>query len=179
MNPKNRLVVLFSITAALVTVMLAACSTPQPTATMVPTPEPTAVPTDTPAPAAESSAGITVTFEGDQCIYHGPERMPAGRIPIILDVTDQTAYEVYGVGAATLDEGKTLEDLAATPSTAGFPLWLHDHGYVGAAQGTAQETTIVLFEGPLFLVCFVDSSSGEGSKVDALGPIEIEPVASK
>lgn len=174
MNPNKRLVVLFSTMAVLV--MLAACSTPQPTATTVPTSEPTAPPTDTPAPVTEANAGITVTFEGDQCIYHGPERVPAGRIQVALDVTDQTAYQKYGVGAATLDEGKTLEELVAAPFTAGFPIWMHDHGFVEAVQNTAQETTIVLFEGPLFLVCFV-SSSDQDRKVDVLGPIEIEPVS--
>ena len=96
--------------------MLAACSTPQPTATMAPTPEPTATPTDTPPAAAKQAApttepaGITVTFEGDQCIYHGPERIPAGRIPVVLDVTDQMTHKVYGVGAVTVDKGKTLEE---------------------------------------------------------------------
>ena len=120
MNPKNRSVVLFSMIVALV--LLAACATPQPTATMVPTPAPTVIPTDTPPAATEADFGITVTFDGDQCIYHGPERVPAGQIPIVLDVKDQTVYEVYGVGALTVDEGKTIEDIMAWPATANIPL---------------------------------------------------------
>ena len=175
MKTENRFAVLFSIT--LVLVLLVACSTPQPTATMVPTPEPTVAPTDTPPAADEANEGITVTFEGDQCVYHGPERVPAGQIPLALDVTDQNAYELYGVGTLTVDEGKTIEDIAAWPATANVPLWGHGHGLVEAAHGTAEETTIVLFKGPLFLVCFAGSSSGDGPKVDQLGPIEIEPVA--
>ena len=175
MNTESRFGVLFSMVVA--SALLAACATPQPTATMVPTPEPTVVPTDTPPAATEADAGLTVTFEGDQCTYRGPKHVPAGRIPLVLDVTDQTAHEVYGVGAVTVDEGKTLEDLVAWPAAANIPVWGHDHGYVETSQGTAQETTLVIFEGPLFLVCFAGPSSGNGGKVDVLGPIEIEPVS--
>jgi len=126
-----------------------------------------------PATPTTEPAGITVTFEGDQCVYHGPERVPAGRIPIVLDVRDQTAHEEYGVGAATVDEGKTLEDLVAAPFAASYPVWVHDHGSIAAAPGDSQETTITLFEGPLFLVC------GTEEKTNVLGPIEIEPVVKK
>ena len=50
---------------------------------------------------------INVTFDGEQCIYRGPENVPAGRINIFLDVRDQTDYDEYGLIALTVDEGKT------------------------------------------------------------------------
>jgi hypothetical protein len=175
MNTENRFVVLFSM--AVVLVLLAACGAPQPTATTVPAPAPPATPMARPATPTVKPAGITVTFEGDECVYHGPGRVPAGRVQMVLDVKDQTAHDLYEVGVLTVDEGKTLEDIIAWPASANMPVWGHDHGSVEAAQGTAQETTIVLFEGPIFLVCFAGPSSGKGGKVDVLGPIEIEPQA--
>jgi hypothetical protein len=138
--------------------------------------EPTAelaTPTAVPATPTAVPVGITVTFEGDQCVYHGPERAPAGRIQIVLDVRDQTAYEDYGVAAVTVDEGKTLEDLVAAPFEHSAPVWVHAHGFAEAAPGASQKRTIVLFEGPLFLVCAAEE------KTNVLGPIEIEPVVQK
>jgi hypothetical protein len=166
--------VLFSMLVALL--LLAGCGAAQPTATMVPPTEPPAIPTDTPPATAETNTGITVTFEGDQCVYHGPERIPAGQIPVTLDVKDQSARERYKVIAYTLDEGKTIEDLRAWTSVGHSPLWGHFHGMLDEPRGTLQETTIILFEGPLFLACITDPPN---YIIDVLGPIEIEPVASK
>jgi hypothetical protein len=153
----------------LAAVMAAACGG----APAMPTTEPV-MPTSEPATPTTELVRITVTFEGDQCIYHGPERVPAGRMRIVLDVRDQTAYEEYGVGAATVDEGKTIEDLVAAPFDYHAPVWVHDQAFVEAAPGTSQETPLVLFEGPLFLVC----ATSDG-KTNVLGPIEVEPLVKK
>jgi hypothetical protein len=142
-----RIVVLGLVVAAVVT----ACGGAQATLT----PEP---------------SGITVRFDGETCVYHGPARVPTGRIPVVLDVQDQTSHEEYSMGVATLDEGKTLEDLKAWPWTSGAPLWLHDHGGVGAEQGATGETTVTLFEGPLYIVCFTASPDRVAG---VLGPIAI------
>ena len=120
--------------------------------------------------------GITVTFDGDRCVYHGPERVPAGQIPLTLDVRDQSAPSAYAVSAYTLEEGKTIEDLRAWTSADSSPLWGNFHGRVDATGGTAQETTIILFEGPFFLSCVTNPPN---EVTDVLGPIEIEPAGSK
>jgi lysophospholipase L1-like esterase len=154
--------------------LLAACGAPQPTATTVPTSEPPVIPTDTPPAPAEADAGITVTFDGDECIYKGPDQVSAGRISVILDVEDQKDHEEYGLAVLTLDEGKTLEDLDAWSST-DRPLWSQLHGLLEEIpQGSRAETTVTAFEGPLFLVCF---AAYPVTKSGTLGPIEIEPVA--
>jgi len=137
----------------LLTLTLAACSSPDAT------------------PSASPSE-ITVTFEGDECIYNGPESVPAGRIPILLDVRDQTAHEEYFVGVSTLDEGKTYDDLVAAPFETGLPLWVHDQGSVSADKGTSQSTTVILYEGPMYLVCL---TTPPDQKTGVLGPVEIEP----
>jgi hypothetical protein len=149
MNTENRLIVLFSMGVALA--LLAACGTPQPSA-------------------------ITVTFDGDECIYQGPDRVPAGSIPLILDVEDQRDHEAYGLAVVTLDEDKTFEDLDAWPST-GQPPWTQLHGLLDEIpRGSRVETTVIAFEGPLFLVCF---TADPITKSGTLGPIEIEPLASQ
>jgi hypothetical protein len=177
MKTKDRLVVLFSMVAVLA--LMAACGTPQPTATMVPATEAPVIPTDTPPAPAEAEAGITVTFDGDQCVFHGPESVPAGEIVIVLDVRDQTAHDSYGVQALTMDEGHTLEELVPYQEEASFPLWAHDHGFIEAAQGNAEERNIVLFEGPLFLACFTNTADGAQPEYAGIsGPIEVEPGAS-
>jgi hypothetical protein len=174
MNTGNRFVALFSTSVALL--LLAACGAAQPTATVVPPTEPPAIPVDTPAVAADTNTGITLTFEGDQCVYHGPERVPAGQITVTLDVKDQSSGNAYAVSAYTLEEGKTIEDLRAWTSADSSPLWGHFHGRVDATGGKAQETTIILFEGPFFLSC---ATFPPNQVTDVLGPIEIEPAVSK
>jgi lysophospholipase L1-like esterase len=172
MNRENRVVVLFSMTIVLA--LLAACGAPQPTATMVLTSEPPVSPTDTPPAPAEADAGITVTFDGDQCIYKGPDQVPAGRISVILDVKDQKDHEEYGLAVLTLDEGKTFEDLDAWSST-DRPPWSQLHGLLEEIpQGSRAETTVTAFEGPLFLVCF---TAYPVTKSGTLGPIAVEPAA--
>ena len=138
--------------ALVVIAVVAACGGAQPT----PTPEP---------------SGITVTFEGDNCVYHGPAGVRAGRIPVVLDVHDATAYERYAAGMATLDEGKTLEDLVAWAWKDNPPLWLHDHGWLEADRGSSEEVTITLFEGPLYMVCFFGPPD---QAANVLGPIAID-----
>jgi hypothetical protein len=178
MNSQNRLVVMLSMMAILA--LLAACGAPEPTATTAPMEEPPAVSTETPPAPAEANAAITVTFEGDECVIDGPERVPAGRIPIVLDVRDQSAHELYGVQALTMDEGHTFEELVAHQQEVSFPLWLHDHGFIEAAQGTTQERTIVLFEGPLYLSCFTNTADESQTEYAGMsGPIEVEPGASQ
>jgi hypothetical protein len=174
MNGKNYFVVLLSLIVALA--LLAACGAAQPTATMVPPTEPPVIPTDTPPAAADTNVGITLTFEGDQCVYHGPERVPAGQIPVTLDVKDQSSGKTYSVAYYTLEEGKTIEDLRAWTSADSSPLWGHFHGRVDATGGTSQEDNIILFEGPLFLSCLTNPPD---QVTNVLGPIEIEPAVSK
>jgi hypothetical protein len=110
---------------------------------------------------------------------NGPSipRARAGHIPITLDVSDQSAYESYFVGALTLDEGKTIEDLRAWTNLYNYPLWVHDQGSLSAARSTVDHTTIILFEGPLYLGCLTRNPDPAGA--GWLDPIEVLPLASK
>jgi hypothetical protein len=159
MDRRNRFVVLFSMTAILV--LLANCGAPQ-------SPEAAAVELRT--SAKDTVTEITVTFQGEQCDYDGPERVPPGRLRLTLDVRDQTAYDGYAVAAVTLEEGMTRRDLLAWPS-ADPPPWTHGLGAVLAPDGELAWQEVWLDRAPLFLVCFTGDPA---RKIDLLGPIEVE-----
>jgi hypothetical protein len=113
---------------------------------------------------------ITVTFDGNRCVYNGPDGVPEGRFTVILDVEDQQKHDGYGVAVVTLDEGQTFEDPDAWPSTKP-PKWVQIHGLLDRVpQGTRAETTVTAFEGPLFLVCFTGSPV---TKSGTLGPVKV------
>ena len=158
------------LTMMVTLLLLAACAGAEPSATTVPATEPP-VPTETPPPPAEAATGITVTFEGEQCLYQGPEHLSAGEIPLTLDVRGQSARERYKVVAYTLDEGKTVEDLRGWASVGHSPLWARFHGMLDEPPGALQNRTLILFEGPLFLACITDPPD---TITEVLGPIEIE-----
>jgi hypothetical protein len=125
---------------------------------------------------AYAANAIAVTFQGEGCAYHGPLPVTAGQVPLILDVRDQSDRERYKVIGYTLDEGKTIEDLRAWTSVGHSPLWGHYHGMIDEPRGTLQETSLVLFEGPLFLACITDPPN---YITHVLGPIEVELPAKK
>lgn len=163
------------VMAGVLLVMAAtACGGAQATPTAepaMPTAEPVAPTAEPATPAVEPEpAKITVTFEGGQCIYIGPDEVPAGRITVVLDVEDQTEYEEYGLAVVTLDEGKTFEDLDAWPSTS-QPSWAQVHGLLEEVpQGSRAEMTVIALEGPLFLVCF---TAYPITKSGTLGPVQV------
>jgi hypothetical protein len=128
---------------------------------------------ETPLSAAGVDTNVTVTFQGEKCHYDGPERVPAGRFRLTLDVRDQVAYDGYAVVAVTLKEGKTHEDLLAWPS-ADPPPWTHGHGAVLVPRGELGWQEVWLDRGPLYMVCF---TGDPGRKTDLLGPIEVEMTA--
>lgn len=126
-----------------------------------------------PESASDAESEITVTFDGESCLYDGPDRVPAGRSRLILDVRDQAAHDGYAVVAVTLEEGKTREDLRAW-SSADTPPWTHGHGAVVVRSGDVGWQDIALHDTPLFLVCFTGDPA---RKTNLVGPIEVESSA--
>lgn len=113
---------------------------------------------------------ITVTFDGDKCVYGGPDSVPEGRVTVILDVEDQTDHEQYGLAIVTLDEGRSFEDLDAWSST-GQPVWTRVLGlFEEIPQGSRVEKTVFADKGPLFVVCF---TANPLTKAGVLGPIQV------
>ena len=105
--------------------------------------------------AESSELMFTITFDGDQCVYNGPDALPPKqRINTVLDVTDQDAYDSYGFAVVTLYGDKTLADLEAWPST-DQPPWTKLYSLTSdIPQGTRFEEDAWLVDGPIYVVCF-------------------------
>ncbi|MCB9142529.1 MAG: nuclear transport factor 2 family protein [Anaerolineales bacterium] len=125
------------------------------------------------AKAEPEQPAFTITFDGDQCAYDGPDTLPSGqRITTVLDVTDQNAYRSYGFAVVTLYGDKTMADLEAWPST-DQPPWTKLYSLTDdIPQGTRFEEDAWLVDGPVYLVCFT-ATDQDVFKSDVVGPIEV------
>ena len=123
-------------------------------------------------PPTEGPPEVTVTFSGDTCTYSGSKSLPDKfNINIVVEGQGNTKY---GYVLVTLDEGKTIEDLQAWPSS-DPPAWLKDQlrdtGPVFGPGNTKQNLDWSSYDvvvTPIYFVCFADDT-----KIGALGPIEI------
>jgi hypothetical protein len=130
---------------------------------------PTAAPT-------QSSNEATITFSGDTCTYSGPKSLPDKfDLNVLVEGQGKTKY---GFVIVTLEQGKTIEDLQAWPST-DPPGWLKDMLMdTGSAFGSgSMKQNVNLFVkaayagDPIYFVCFADDTTTR--KIGALGPIQI------
>jgi len=115
---------------------------------------------------------VTITFSGDSCTYSGSKSLPDKfNINIVVEGQENTKY---GYVVVTLDEGKTIADLQAWPSS-DPPEWLKDM-FTDTGPVFGPGTTKQIFDWssyesvvtPIYFVCF-----GDDRKIGALGPIEI------
>jgi hypothetical protein len=167
----KHLVVPVLMTMALL--LLVSCGAAQPTATKVPATKPPTLRDPTPASRCRGRnhhylrrRAVCLQRSGERtCRADSPGAWPS-------EINRPTRGTL---SAFTLDEGKTGDDLRATDGSH-TPLWAQFHGSVDALPGAVQETTIILFEGPLFLGC---QTSSPVVNVNVVGPIEIEPTGSK
>jgi hypothetical protein len=122
--------------------------------------------------ATQGSPEMTITFSGDTCTYSGPKSLP-DKFDINIVVEGQGNAR-YGYVLVTLDEGKTIEDLQAWPSS-DPPAWLKDQlRNTGPVFGPGNAKQILDWSSyesvvtPIYFVCFADDR-----KIGALGPIEV------
>lgn len=115
---------------------------------------------------------VTLTFSGNTCAYSGSKSLPEKfNINIVVEGQGNTKY---GYVLVTLDDGKTIEDLQAWPSS-DPPEWLKDTlRETGPAFGPGNTKQILDWSSyesvvtPIYFVCF-----GDDQKIGALGPIVI------
>jgi pyrimidine-specific ribonucleoside hydrolase len=141
--------------------VVVSCAAPQPALTLTPTTPPSA--------AASSTADIVITFDGDKCVYNGPQTIRAGRITVDW-VVENKDYDKYGLVIVTLNEGKTFADLDQWPSP-DPPPWLTIINGWEAPAGSRKQVTAQITRGPFYFVCFY---SPPDTKYGTLGPVVVE-----
>ena len=151
--------------AALILLFAVACGTSKPAPTSIP-PAPTATPVpSTPAPVI---ADMTITFDGNECTYDGPQSVPAGKITVDM-VFKNKEHDRFALVIATLDEGKTFEDLDQWPTT-DPPPWLTIVDGWETPPDSTKQVTAQIANGPLYFVCFY---SPPDTKYGTLGPVAV------
>ncbi len=126
---------------------------------------------------ATQPADPILTLGDNTCNYSGPNSINYG--PITVSVVHTEKKPLYaGFALVTLQNGKTIKDLQAWPSTTP-PLWLtdlEDKGYLQDNRTFSYDLTKYgnyhPYE-PLYLVCFQMNSQGVINKIGAFGPIEV------
>jgi len=79
----------------------------------------------TATPTKDSRPLLRVTFKDGTCFYDGPTKLTTTKVnlKLIIEEGNEDAMSGVAVVAVTLNEGKTIEDLRAWPST-DPPTWL-------------------------------------------------------
>jgi hypothetical protein len=132
--------------------------------------------TQTPTPT------LTLTINENECTLDAPETIPNGNFTVKFVINEQEPNET-GYILATLEDGKTIEDLNAWSSADQPPWVIIIHRAHEPAGGThiysydpTQFTQNARYDGgPYYLVCFRnDPDTGTMSKIGAFGPIEVK-----
>jgi hypothetical protein len=114
---------------------------------------------------------ITVTFTADEkCTMEGPATIPSGK-DITLEVIGYIkGIDSVGIGIATLDPGKTIQDLQDLPPDMSQPPWSQRVGfYEFPSDGNPHSIVLNQVNGPIYFLCFTPAA-----KIGALGPLEVK-----
>jgi hypothetical protein len=135
---------------------------------------PSAAPTQAPTQAPPS---MTITFSGDTCAYSGPKSIPYGKFTVNM-VVEGEGDTTYAFTIVTLQEGKTLADLQAWPSTEppGFLKvdFLNANSHTvksGTKKDEIDLTANAAFgDDPFYFVCF---AAPPERLIGAVGPVDV------
>ncbi len=109
---------------------------------------------------------LKVTILEGKCTLEGSLQVPAGLIGFHL--FNQDPVRTAALGLITVDEGKTLADVAAWTSIT-TPPWAQVIEFIIAEPGKDILTTTVVQDKPIYLVCM---DGYPERQIGALGPIE-------
>jgi hypothetical protein len=130
------------------------------------------------------SKTITVTTAGGKCTLDGGRRVAAGDVTVKWNIQDKTNL-LYGLSVLLLDQGKQYKDLADYMSTDTWnqnfpPPFAQWQGDIAPARADSQnEKSILLRDGPIYLVCITGESSVLNNNenvpkvIGILGPVEV------
>lgn len=108
---------------------------------------------------APKAAPATVTVKAKDFAFDAPAQVPAGAVTIQLE---NHGKELHQAQLIKLEDGKTVQDLAAAMKTHGPPpSWLKFVGGPnGVAPGKQSNSTSVLAPGQYAYICFIPSPDG-------------------
>ena len=108
---------------------------------------------------APKAAPATVTVKAKDFAFDAPAQVPAGAVTIQLE---NHGKELHQAQLIKLEDGKTVQDLAAAMKTHGPPpSWLKFVGGPnGVAPGQQSNSTSVLAPGQYAYICFIPSPDG-------------------
>ncbi len=112
---------------------------------------------------------VTVTFAEDKCTYSAAQKLPLGQVGIEWIVEDKN-HDKFGLAVLTLDQNKSIKDLAAWTST-DQPPWSQLVAFYEAAPGSRATVMAEVEKGPIYFVCF---TAYPEQIIGALGPLEVE-----
>ena len=130
---------------------------------------------DAPAPPAASAVPNVVTVTATEYAFEVPRQIPAGVTTFRFMARGKEPH--HGI-MVRLDEGKTVEDLAAAIKEPGPPpAWAHlDGGMMIGDPTTGSTVTMTLTPGKYALICFVPSPDGVPHVAKGMvAPIEVTP----
>ncbi len=110
---------------------------------------------------------VAIDYAPDMCTFSSPNKFYVGDIHVQLNVEGQDEAN-YGLFIATLDPGKTIDDLKGLPAVP-QPDWVHEINMFEFSKTNTQVATIA--KGPIYLLCF--NLSGDWQIIGAFGPIEV------
>ncbi len=129
---------------------------------------PTSVP-----PTATPATSMTITFADGKCTYDGPKSFPTGSWYLNVEAKD-VKYDAYGVGWATFDQGKTIDDLKAQMPNPDQPSWAHLLTFSEIKTVGKETFQNIVLDGPVYFVCFTKTPL---ALIGVFGPIAAEKPA--
>jgi hypothetical protein len=151
--------------------LLAACASQNP----APPPAPTLPPTPTryPVPKLPPAEG-TITLEGGQCSYDGPQPIPAKTTFTVNWYVYDNLSSNYGLYVFIVGEGKTADDLQAALRLEGTPPdWLTQAGSFETGPNSSLQVTVKTVSGPLFGPLYFACFTTESSPPKIIGPLTV------
>lgn len=120
----------------------------------------------------DGAPAATVTWEGNECSYKGPNPIPEGREMLVEWVAKDTDKPVYYFEALTLLEGKTREYLIENYGSAMAGSFYETAAAVEVPGGGRKSYSIRTTKGPIYIACFNDTASTGIHRF--IGPLEVK-----
>ncbi len=151
-------------------------NTPVPTATQAAAANTATIPLPTPVPfPTPSPSGLTIRMSaGDKCTLEGPQSIPTG-FDSVQWIVESKEHEQYGLAMASLNPGKTMDDVRALPPTyLDPPMFAQWTGQIFQSEpGNNQQVvfSVPKVAGNYYFACFYRFPS---TRFGDVGPVKVK-----